>query len=462
MSSSMQSRASSSPRSTAPPAPPETAPVQPASLESLLRELRSNGAGQSLLGGAGLESALESIWAHRLRSLLTVLGVVIGITAVIGAMTLTQGVGAYLDNLIASQGANTVFVQPGAANSRGVRTKQASQTLTVRDVQTLSHLPHVAAISPFVDTGGQVVYGNQNWKTRVQGVSTDLQTIQSWDLAEGFWFSQQQDAGGSAVAVIGDTVAQNLFKNAGIDPVGQQIRINNALFRVVGVLAPRGGPQEDDVIFVPYKAAMARLTNQSFLNEIDVQADSEGNVNLVQQEVTRALEQNHQISRGQPDDFQTITSAQILQDANEATQAITVLLVGIAAISLTVGGIGIMNIMLVSVTERTREIGIRLTVGARRSDIRNQFLIEALLLCVAGGIIGLLLGVLVGWQATGAIALAASGGRASGINIPLVITAVTIILPFAVSVGIGLIFGIYPAVRAARLDPIVALGRTAR
>jgi putative ABC transport system permease protein len=464
MSSSMQSRASSSLRSTAPPTPPEAAPASSptAPLGSLLRDLRGGGAVQGGLIGASLESALESIWAHRLRSLLTMLGVVIGITAVIGAMTLTQGVGAYLDNVIASQGANTIFVQPGAANSRGERVKQAFQTLTLNDVQTLSRLPHVAAISPFVSTGGQVVYGNQNWKTRVQGVSTDLQTIQSWNLADGLWFTPQQDDGGAAVAVIGDTVAQNLFGPSGVDPVGQQIRINRALFRIVGVLAPKGGPQEDDIIFVPYKAALARLSNQTFLNEIDVQADSEGDVNLVQQEITSALEQTHHISKGQPDDFQTTTSAQILQDANQATQAITVLLVGIAAISLTVGGIGIMNIMLVSVTERTREIGIRLTVGARRSDIRNQFMIEALLLCVAGGIIGLLLGVFVGWQATGAIAFAASGGRAAGITIPLIITAVTIILPFAVSVGIGLVFGIYPAVRAARLDPIVALGRTAR
>src|SRR5579884_138650 len=459
MSSSMQSRASSSPRSTAPPAPPETAPVQAASLESLLRELRSNGAGQSLLGGAGLESALESIWAHRLRSLLTVLGVVIGITAVIGAMTLTQGVGAYLDNLIASQGANTVFVQPGAANSRGVRTKQASQTLTVRDVQTLSHLPHVAAISPFVDTGGQVVYGNQNWKTRVQGVSTDLQTIQSWNLAEGLWFSPQQDAGGAAVAVIGDTVAQNLFGTSGIDPVGQQIRINNALFRVVGVLAPKGGFMQDDVIYIPYKAAMSRLTSQNFFSEIEVQADSADNLNLVQQEITTALEQNHRIPKGQPDDFQTQTSTQILQEENKATQAISILFAGIAAISLTVGGVGIMNIMLVSVTERTREIGIRISVGARRRDIRNQFLIEALLLCVAGGVIGLLLGMFVGWLMISVIISALTRGLAGSVQVPLIISPTILILPFAVSVGIGLVFGLYPAVRASRLDPIVAIRR---
>jgi putative ABC transport system permease protein len=436
------------------------AATQVTPLESILQDLRTQRGGQGSPMGASLVSALEAVWANRTRSLLTMLGVVIGIAAVIGSLTLTQGVGAYIDGIISSEGANTVFIQPGSATSAGgVRTKQAYQTLTPHDLQTLSNLPHVTAISPFVSAGGQVVYGNQNWKTRVQGVSTDLQTIQDWNLAEGLWFSPQQDAGGAAVAVIGDTVAQNLFGNSGVNPVGQQIRINNALFRVVGVLAPKGGFMQDDVIYIPYKAAMSRLTNQNFFSEIEVQADSADNLNLVQQEITTALEQNHRIPKGQPDDFQTQTSTQILQEENQATQAISILFAGIAAISLTVGGVGIMNIMLVSVTERTREIGIRISVGARRRDIRNQFLIEALLLCVAGGVIGLLLGMFVGWLMISVIISALTRGLAGSVQVPLIISPTILILPFAVSVGIGLVFGLYPAVRASRLDPIVAIRR---
>jgi putative ABC transport system permease protein len=436
------------------------AKTQGAQLQSILKELRTYQGSRGSSAGASLVSALEAVWANRTRSLLTMLGVVIGIAAVIGSLTLTGGVGAYIDSVIASEGANTVFVQPGAATGRGgVRNKSAYQTLTLHDLQTLGNLPHVTAITPLVNAGGQVVYGNQNWKTQVQGVSTDMQTIQDWNLAEGLWFSQQQNDGGAAVAVIGDTVRQNLFGPSGVDPVGQQIRINNSLFRVVGVLAPKGGFRQDDTIFVPYKAAMARLSNQTFLDAIYVQADNQGNVDLVQQEITTALEQNHHIPRGQPDDFQTQTSTQLLQQANEETQAIGILFGGIAAISLTVGGVGIMNIMLVSVTERTREIGVRMSIGARRRDIRNQFMIEALLLCLAGGIIGLLLGVFIGWLMVSVILSALSRGAASGAGVPLIITPTILILPFVVSVGIGLVFGLYPAVRASHLDPIVAIRR---
>jgi putative ABC transport system permease protein len=287
-----------------------------------------------------------------------------------------------------------------------------------------------------------------------------MQAIQGWQLATGLWFSQTQQSGGEPVAVLGDTVAQNLFAASGTNPVGQKINMFGQIFRIVGVLAPKGGFRGDDVIFVPYTTIQTRLfhgQNPAF-DEINVEADSRSNLDLVNQEITTILEVNHRIPVGGNDDFDTQTSVQVIQQEDQNTQVITDVLTGIATISLTVAGIGIMNIMLVSVTERTREIGVRMSIGARRRDIRNQFLIEALFLCLLGGAIGLLLGVLVGWLAVGAVVLAILGNSANG-TLPLIITPETLVLPFAVSAGVGIIFGLYPAIRASRLDPIVALRR---
>lgn len=430
------------------PASPVVSSGQASTLESMLSELRVRRSGVGGMLGANFESALDAVWANRTRSLLTGLGIFIGVAAVIAALTLTQGAGAFITNLISGLGANTITISPGAASNRAGIARQSVQTLTPFDVQSLGKVSHVTGVSPVVSSNAQVVFSNQNWTTRIQGVSTDYQTIQDWQLAEGLWFSSIDDGAGKPVAVIGDTVAQNLFGSTGIDPVGQTVRIRNQLFRVVGVLVPKGGGfNQDDVVFVPFRVALSRLKNTTTVDQIQVQVDSTDNVDRVQQAVTNIIEQNHRIPRGSPDDFQTVSSTQLLQQATQATQAFTFLLVGIAAISLTVGGIGIMNIMLVSVTERTREIGIRMSIGARRRDIRNQFLIEALTLCLVGGVVGMLLGLLLGFAVTSATGL------------PFVVTATTIIMPFAVSAGIGVIFGLYPAVRASRLDPIVALRR---
>ena len=287
-------------------------PVQETPLQNLLKELRGKRYQRGGTLGTSMGSALAAIWANRTRSFLTMLGIVVGVAAVIGSLTLTSGVAAFITNIISSQGVNTVYVAPGSSNARGVVQKQSVQTLTLNDLRLLSQLPHVAAISPVVSTGqSQVVFGSQNWHTRVQGVSTDMQTIQGWNLQDGLWFNAQQQAGGEAVAVLGDTVAQNLFGNTNVNPVGQQIRIGNQLFRVTGVLAPKGGFGQDDVIYIPYQAAMVRLANTNYLGEIVINVDNQNNINLVVQEITTTLELSHHIPKGTPDDFQTTTATQI-------------------------------------------------------------------------------------------------------------------------------------------------------
>jgi putative ABC transport system permease protein len=332
--------------------------------------------------------ALEAIWANRLRSLLTALGILIGVAAVIAALTLTQGASASINARFSRFGPSTITVRNGTASSRGVFGAGGTvQSLTPADAQAIQQqVPNVAYVSPVVSASEQLVFGSENESTTVQGVSPDYQTIQDWTLSEGLWFSATDQASGKTVAVIGQTVVQNLF-------------------------AP----------------------------------DTTDDVNQVQQGITTLLEQHHHILKGQTDDFNTESSAELMQTANQLTSTLTLLLVGIASISLTVGGIGIMNIMIVSVTERTREIGIRMAVGARRKDVRNQFLIEALTLSLVGGILGMLLGIGVGYIVTNSTGL------------PFVFSLTSLLMPFAISATIGVAFGLYPAIRASQLDPIEAL-----
>ncbi|MBA2285566.1 MAG: ABC transporter permease [Ktedonobacteraceae bacterium] len=427
-------------------APPASPAPQASSLESILAELRVRPRRPGTTLGASVGSAVEALWSNRGRSFLTALGIVIGIAAVIGALILTQGANAYFQNQLSGL-ATTIIVFPGAGVKGGVSQGGASlSTLTLNDVQSLQHVPHVTAVSPFVTTDTQVVYGRQSWSTITEGVDENVLTLQSLQMAEGSWLTQNDETNGTMNAVLGDTVRHSLFDASGRDPVGQTIIVGGQRFRVVGVVAPVGGGfAQDDVIYIPLKTAQVRLQNTSTVDRINVQVDSTSNIDQAQQDITALLRSNHHISGKRVSDFDTFNFAQDLQSANQSSLVLEFLLVGIAAISLTVGGIGIMNIMLVSVTERTWEIGIRMSMGARRRDIRNQFLIEALLLCLVGGAIGLLLGLLIGNVLT------------SATQLPFLVTPATLILPFAVSAAIAIVFGLYPAIQAARLDPIVAI-----
>jgi putative ABC transport system permease protein len=399
--------------------------------------------------GASFTSATEALWSHRLRSLLTILGVIVGVAAVIVAVTITEGTSANINSRVAGLGTNTLTINSGAAvsggASQGVGTEQS---LTVSNATAIASVAHVVNVTPIKSVSAQLVYSGQNWNTRAEGVYPNYQSIGNWQLAEGSWYTQADEDSGTPVAVLGQTTEQNLFTGVAADPIGQTILINSQPFRVVGVLQAKGAAaavDQDDIVFVPYSAAAARLKNTTNVDQIQVQVDNANDVNSTESAITALLERLHGIPAGGTDDFTIRSSDQLVQTAQSFSQTLTFLLVGIAAISLLVGGIGIMNIMLVSVTERTREIGIRMAVGARRGDIRNQFLIEALTLSATGGIIGVVLGLIGGYIMTVVFSL------------PFAPSPLLILLSFGVAAAVGICFGFYPAVSASRLDPIVAL-----
>ena len=397
-----------------------------------------------------LKSALQALRANKLRALLTSLGIIIGVGAVILMIAVSEGNAAVINQRLSQLSPNELVIRPGSVSTGGVRQGIGTrQILTVQDARAIARqVPGVAAVSPLVGAGSQIIFGDQNWSTQVQGVYPAFQQIDNWQMQEGSFISAANEQGNQAVAVIGQTVADNLFTPQGIDPVGQQIRIGNVPFTVIGVLASKGGSalgNADDVIYVPFSTALQRLTGGQYVNAINVLGSSTTNLSNVQTAIQQLLEQRHGITNAAQADFTIQNQEQIIATAEGVSQSLTLLLISVATISLLVGGIGIMNIMLVSVTERTREIGIRIAIGARPLDVMAQFLIEAIVLSAAGGIVGILLGI------AGAFINATLSGR------PFVLNALAVVLAFGFATLVGVIFGFYPAQRAARLDPIVAL-----
>ena len=396
------------------------------------------------------KNAVRALRANILRSLLTSLGIIIGVGAVIMMISISEGNSANINQRLSTLNPLQLTIRSGSARSAG-NVRQGggtAQSLTQADADAIAQLPNVATVSPVINANGQIIFSNQNWQTSIQGVYPGYQQIGSWTMQEGSFISSSDEQSGGNVAVLGQTVIDNLF-SAGVDPIGQQVRIGNVPFTVIGTLVSKGstgfGANADDVVFIPLSTAMVRLNHSQFVNSIVLTANNPANVNTVQNEAQQLLEQRHNITNPLLDDFTIQNLSQVLSTVQSTNQSLTILLVSVAAISLVVGGIGIMNIMLVSVTERTREIGIRIAVGARPRDVMTQFLIEALVLSVLGGAIGALLGPI------GAVLMSSTNG------FPFVLDPLSILLAFGVAALVGIIFGFYPAQRAARLDPIEAL-----
>lgn len=392
--------------------------------------------------------AWASLIANKMRSILTMLGIIIGVAAVIALVSIGNGVKQDIQNSISSLGSNLLMVMPGAPRTPGVRPSQGSmKSLKVSDYQAISKLDGVKAASPYTANSYVSIYQSKNWTTTVSGVSGNFQDVNNWTMAEGRFISSKNVENRERVAVVGQTVVKNLF--AGEDPVGKEIRVKNIPFRVIGVLNSKGngtmGNDQDDVIFIPYTTAMERVEGVDYLRMVYVVASDDNGIDRLQSDIENLLRVRHSIKDTNLDDFNIQNMKSIMETMEQTTGTLTLFLGAVAAISLVVGGIGIMNIMLVSVTERTREIGIRKALGATYFVIVTQFLIEAVVISLMGGLIGIALGI-------GASKLI---GLASGMS--TVISVPTIVLSFAFSMAIGLVFGIYPARKAAKLNPIDAL-----
>ena len=396
-----------------------------------------------------LKVALRSIVRNRMRSLLTSLGIIIGVAAVIVMVAIGEGSQARIEGQIASLGTNVLIVLPGASRMDGVSQGAGSANrLTLDDVEKLNEEGTLfAGVSPIVGSRAQVIGGGTNWNTRIYGVSTEYPQIRAWDIAAGEFFTDRDIISNAKVAVVGKTVADELFP--GQDPLGERIQIRNTPFKIVGVLSEKGqnpmGMDEDDIVLAPSTTVLNRLKGGRYIDMINVSAVSTEKMEAAEDEVIAILRDAHDLKEGEADDFRVRSQAEITEMATETTRILTILLGSIAAVSLLVGGIGIMNIMLVSVTERTREIGIRLSIGARPSDILTQFLAESVVLSVIGGILGILL------------ALGISYALRSFAGLSIVVNPAIVLLAFSVSGAVGIFFGFYPARKAAALNPIDAL-----
>ena len=400
--------------------------------------------------------AIVAIAANKMRSFLTALGIIIGVAAVITMLAIGQGSKKSIQANIAEMGSNMIMIQPGADMRGGVRQdRSAMETLKLTDYEAIKNeCSYVKAVSPTVTSSGQWIYGNNNTPSSIYGVNQDYLEIRQLSVSDGEIFSDADIKAAAKVCILGQTVVDNLFPD-GSDPVGKVVRFNSIPFRVVGVLKKKGyntmGMDQDDLVLAPYTTVMKRILAQTFLGGIQCSAITEGVTDKATEQISTILRRNHKLkdasefSEGDADDFNIRSQEELSSMMNSTTNMLTILLGCVAGISLIVGGIGIMNIMYVSVTERTREIGLRMSMGARGIDILNQFLIEAILLSVTGGIIGVLLGV----GASYAVKLLA--------HWPIYIQVWSIVMSFAVCTLTGIFFGWYPAKKAAQLDPIEAI-----
>ena len=396
----------------------------------------------------GFLMAWSSLIANKMRSLLTMLGIIIGVAAVIALVSIGYGVRQQITESISSLGSNLLMVYPGTPRTPGVRpVSGANKTIKMGDYEAISKMDSVQAASPVASNSYLTVYMSKNWTTTVNGANADFQYVNNWTMKSGRFITDSQIERRERVAVIGATVAKNLFGNE--DPIGKDIRIDKNSFKIVGVLDEKGsgtmGNDQDDVIVVPYTTMMERVMGVDYLRMIYIQAKEGEDLERVQADIENILRVRHGIKNPDLDDFNVNNMAAIMKAVEENTATMTLFLGAVAAISLLVGGIGIMNIMLVSVTERTREIGVRKALGATYRTIITQFLIEAVVISLVGGAIGILVGI-------GASQLIATVAK-----LKTVVTTGPILLSFGFSMTIGLVFGLYPARKAAKLNPIDAL-----